>query len=91
MDAYPNMRSKKKQREVGPTCTQGGHNPLPPSGTCPQSNETFVFPGLFHPLLKRSELMNKMRIFLFVCFIIKVCTMFHVVKLLFIDGLHGLL
>jgi hypothetical protein len=47
IDAYPNMRSKKKPKVIGPTCTQGGHNPLPPSGTCPQSNETFVFPGLF--------------------------------------------
>lgn len=46
-DAYPNMRSKKNQSPIGPTCTQGGHNPLPPSGVCPQSNETFVFPGLF--------------------------------------------
>lgn len=44
--AYPNMRSKKKTTVIGPTCTQGGHNPLPPSGVCPQSNETFVFPGM---------------------------------------------
>ena len=46
MNAYPGMRSKKKTTAIGPTCTQGGHNPLPPSGICPQSNETFVFPGL---------------------------------------------
>jgi hypothetical protein len=48
IDAYPNMRSKHKSTVIGPTCTQGGHNPLPPSGTCPQSNDTFVFPGLLH-------------------------------------------
>ena len=45
LHAYPGMK-KKKQSPIGPTCTQGGHNPLPPSGICPQSNETFIFPGM---------------------------------------------
>ena len=44
--SYPNMRSKTQPKSIGPTCTQGGHNPLPPSGVCPQSSDTFVFPGL---------------------------------------------
>ncbi|CAF4730594.1 unnamed protein product, partial [Rotaria sp. Silwood2] len=43
---YSYMRSKKKSTVIGPTCTQGGHNPLPLSGICPQSNETFIFPGM---------------------------------------------
>ncbi len=45
LHAYPGMK-KNKQSSIGPTCTQGGHNPLPPSGICPQSNETFIFPGM---------------------------------------------
>jgi hypothetical protein len=70
IDAYPNMRSKKKQTEIGPTCTQGGHNPLPPSGTCPQSNETFIFPGLLYQLLIKSELIKYDEKLIFVlCFV----------------------
>lgn len=45
-NAHRNMRNKKRETEIGPTCTQGGHNPLPPSGICPQSNDTYVFPGI---------------------------------------------
>ena len=58
MEAYRGMRSKKKPTSIGPTCTQGGHNPLPPSGICPQSNETFTFPGLFsiHQITVQSAL-----------------------------------
>ncbi len=48
IDAYGSMRSKKKLTDIGPTCTQGGHNPLPPSGICPQSNNTYIFPGIFY-------------------------------------------
>lgn len=58
IDAYPNMRSKKKQAVIGPTCTQGGHNPLPPSGVCPQSNQTFVFPGLLSALTLTDEMLK---------------------------------
>jgi hypothetical protein len=64
------MRSKKKPTAIGPTCTQGGHNPLPPSGTCPQSNETFIFPGLLYQLLIKSELIKYDEKLIFVlCFV----------------------
>jgi hypothetical protein len=51
MNAYASMRSKKKTTAIGPTCTQGGHNPLPPSGVCPQSNDT-CFPRFVSPVIK---------------------------------------
>lgn len=42
--SYPNMPSKTNPKSIGPTCTWDGHNPLTPSGVCPQSSDIFVFP-----------------------------------------------
>lgn len=88
--SYPNMRSKTKSNSIGPTCTQGGHNPLPPSGVCPQSSDTFVFPGLYlMPMIIRK--IEHLLLSLSVSFVLKVCMMFPVVKLLSIVGHLGIL